>query len=591
MPGRIPKQFIDDLLQRIDIVDLIDARVPLKKAGKDHKACCPFHDEKTASFTVSSSKQFYHCFGCGAHGTAIGFLMEYERMSFPEAVTELAARAGVPVPQDANDAVVKSEGTADLLTMLEDAARFYRTQLREHAHAPQAVAYLKNRGITGEIAAAFGLGFAPDGWDNLVRTLGRTAQEREVLVQAGLAVRKDGGGMYDRFRSRVMFPILDYRGRIVGFGGRVIDQSEPKYLNSPETPLFHKGRELYGLYRAREAIRREGRVLVVEGYMDVVALAQHGIDHAVATLGTATTPDHLNRIFRFARDVVFCFDGDRAGGEAAWKALDVILPLLSDDRQASFLFLPEGDDPDSLVRKEGGEAFAQRMRDSSPVPEFFFKGLAKQVDLSRRDAPPRLAELARPYLSKVPAGVLKETMLDRLNLSPVARQLLSDLARTAAPAHATAEKIGNWHGPKAPPSMVRVAVALLVQHPELARHLPEPRVFAGLDLPGMDLFQELSELLRGKSSNTAAVVEHFRGSTREQHVAKLAIWEHPALAHDVAAEFQGLVQRMMRAAARARTDRLLQKQQLQGSLTAAEKAELAQLLAGRRESQEIPSEH
>lgn len=589
MPGRIPKQFIDDLLMRVDIVDLIDSRVPLKKAGKDHKACCPFHDEKTASFTVSPTKQFYHCFGCGAHGTAISFLMEYERMSFPEAVTELAARAGVAVPQEAGDYSSNNESTASLLTLLTEAARFYRTQLREHA---QAVAYLKNRGITGEIAATFGIGFAPDGWDNLVRLLGHTPQARDVLVQAGLAIRKDGGGVYDRFRGRVMFPIHDYRGRIVGFGGRVIDQGEPKYLNSPETALFHKGQELYGLYRARESIRREGRVLVVEGYMDVVALAQHGVDNAIATLGTATTADHLNRIFRFAHDVIFCFDGDRAGREAAWKALDVILPLLSHDRQAGFLFLPDGEDPDTLVRKEGGDAFGRRILTSVPVPEFFFQGLAKQVDLNRRDARARLAELAKPYLSKVPAGVLKETMLDRLNLSPVARQLLSDLARTAEPSAAIAEKAGNWGGPKAPPSMVRIAIALLVQHPELVRDLPDQRSLEGLELPGMDLFHELSGLLQTPHSwNTAAVVEHFRGSTHEQHIAKLAVWEHPALAHDVGAEFQGLMQRMAQAARRAGAERLLRKQQLQGSLTATEKAELAQLLADRLESEEIPSEH
>ena len=322
MAGRIPKQFIDELLTRSDIVDVIDARVPLRKAGKDYKACCPFHEEKTPSFTVSADKQFYHCFGCGAHGSAIGFLMDYDHMSFVEAVEELAARAGLTVPKEAGAAFEKEKDTgADLIELMREAVRFYRQQLRDHPQAPRVVNYLKGRGITGEIANEFNLGFAPEGWDNLLKALGKDDDSREALVRAGLAVKKDRGGYYDRFRERVMFPIEDHRGRVVAFGGRIIDKGEPKYLNSPETPLFHKGRELYGLFHAREAIKRENRVMVVEGYMDVVALAQFGIDFAVATLGTATTRDHLERLFRHAPEVIFCFDGDRAGREAAWRAL------------------------------------------------------------------------------------------------------------------------------------------------------------------------------------------------------------------------------------------------------------------------------
>lgn len=596
MPGRIPKQFVDDLLLRVDIVELIDSRVPLKKAGKDYKACCPFHDEKTPSFTVSAAKQFYHCFGCGAHGTAIGFLMEHEHMSFPEAVAELAGRAGVPVPQEAGDYGAKNEATANLLTLLAEAARYYRAQLREHAHAEQAAAYLKNRGITGEVAAAFGLGFAPDGWDNLVRLLGRTAPERDALVQAGLAVRKDAGGAYDRFRSRIMFPIHDYRGRIVGFGGRVLDQGEPKYLNSPETPLFHKGRELYGLFRAREAIRRDARVLVVEGYMDVVALAQYGIDNAIATLGTATTRDHLERIFRFAPAVIFCFDGDRAGREAAWRALETALPLVHEGRQVSFLFLPDGEDPDTLVRKEGGEAFTKRLAHAKPLSDFLFDSLAEQVDVYRRDGRARLVELAKPLLSNVPAGAFRELMVDRLAEishlhSAQIAQLLGGRNTEAPSMPARPAAPGFTGGLTRPPSIMRRACALLIQHPELGRYIPELSAFAALDEPGAELFSALVRVVKSRPDlNTAALLEHFRETEHEHHVMKLAIWQHSTMEQNVEAEFRGAVGSLLQAAAKAKTDRLVQKDRLQG-LTSGEKAELARLLAEKRESHEIPSEH
>ena len=580
MPGRIPKAFIDDLLLRIDIVEVIDARVPLKKAGKDYKACCPFHDEKTPSFTVSASKQFYHCFGCGAHGTAIGFLMEHERMSFPEAVSELAAQAGLKVPEEAIAGAPKAETSAQLLTALNEAARFYRNQLREH---PAAIDYLKRRGLTGEIAADFGLGFAPDGWDHLVRALGGTAAQQEVLVQAGLAARRDGGGVYDRFRGRVMFPIHDYRGRIVGFGGRIIDKGEPKYLNSPETPLFQKGRELYGLYRARDAIRREELVLIVEGYMDVVALAQSGVDYAVATLGTATTRDHLERIFRFAPHVVFCFDGDRAGREAARRAMDTALAVLHEGRQASFLFLPDGEDPDTLVRKEGGEAFRARLKQATPLPDFFYQSLAAEVDLGRLDGRARLVELAKPLLSKMPAGVFRQLMWERLAaMSGVA---VKDPGASASERPASAGVRLGTQGPHRPPSMVRIAIGLLVQHPELVRHVPDRDVFQPLEQPGAELFYALVELLRASPHlNTAAVVEHFRSTPDEQAIAKLAAWDHAAVQGDAEAQFLGVISQMRRAAAAAGAERLLRKPEL----SPAEKAELARLLAEKSRTGVMP---
>lgn len=498
-------------------------------------------------------------------------------MSFPEAVAELATQAGLTVPEEALAAAPKTETHAQLLSVLADAARYYRSQLREH---PAAIGYLKRRGLTGEIAAAFGLGFAPDGWDHLVRALGTTAPQQELLVQAGLAARRDGGGVYDRFRGRVIFPIHDYRGRIVGFGGRIIDKGEPKYLNSPETPLFQKGRELYGLYRARDAIRREGLVVIVEGYMDVVALAQSGVDYAVATLGTATTRDHLERIFRFAPHVVFCFDGDRAGREAARRVLDTALSVLHEGRQASFLFLPEGEDPDTLVRKEGGDGFRARLKQAVPLPDFFYQTLAAEVDLGRLDGRARLVELAKPLLSKLPAGVFRQLMWDRL--AAISGVSIKDGEHPEAP-RAAANAVR--HGPHRPPSTMRVALGLLVQHPELVRHVPEREVFQSLEQPGMELLYGVVELLKANPHlNTAAVVEHFRDTPDEQAIAKLAAWDHAVVQGDAEAQFLGVLGQMHRAAAAASAERLLRKPEL----SAAEKAELARLLAEKSRTGVMP---
>ncbi|MBI3545987.1 MAG: DNA primase [Gammaproteobacteria bacterium] len=581
MAGRIPKQFIDELLARTDIVDVIDARVPLKKAGKDYKACCPFHEEKTPSFTVSADKQFFHCFGCGVHGSAIGFLMDYEHMGFVEAVEELATRAGLALPQEVQTTTESSADTgADLFEVMRDAARFYRQQLREHPQSARAVDYLKKRGITGEIAHEFGLGFAPDGWDNLLRVLGKEDTQRAVLARAGLAVKKDTAGYYDRFRDRVMFPIEDYRGRIVAFGGRIIDKGEPKYLNSPETPLFHKGRELYGLYHAREAIKRENRVLVVEGYMDVVALAQFGVDFAVATLGTATTRDHLDRLFRHAPEVIFCFDGDRAGRDAAWRAMENALTILREGRQASFLFLPEGEDPDTLIRQEGREAFLARLQSASPLPDYLFSTLVQQVDLGRLDGRARLVELARPLLSKMPGGVLRQMMLDRLaELSRVDVDKLGTFTGVQEPSLSSKSGPRPFGNPREPPSVVRLAIAMLLQRPELVTKVKDEHELAKLDLPGMPLFLELQRLLQTSPGlkSAAAIIENFRDSEHHPHLAKLAFWQHPALEQDVEAEFNGVIDRLSETSAKQRTARLLQKQDAVG-LDQTEKDELARLL-------------
>jgi DNA primase len=584
VPGRIPQTFIDELLVRADIVDVIDARVPLTKAGKDYKARCPFHDEKTPSFTVSADKQFYHCFGCGAHGSAIGFLMAHDHLNFREAVEELAGRAGLPLPEAALETEAPREASDELLEVLSQADRFYRRQLRAHAQAERAVAYLKGRGVSGEIARRFGLGFAPEGWDHLLSALGHDESSRKVLLRAGLVVKKANGGYYDRFRNRVMFPISDGRGRIVGFGGRVLDDSEPKYLNSPETPLFHKGREMYGLHLARDAIRREKRVLVVEGYMDVVALVQFGIEFAVATLGTATTRDHLHALFRLTPDVTFCFDGDRAGRSAAWRALENALPVMQDGRQLSFLFLPEAEDPDTLVRKEGRDGLLARLADARPLPEFFFDTLQKEVDINRLDGRARLAELARPLLSKMPQGVLRQMMLDRLG----------EISRMSA------DKLSAWMGgtstvraPKAlasgpapmhkPPSLVRTAIALLLHHPTLAQGDADTRELAALDLPGVALLSALLDLLRKQPGlTTGAIIERFRDSEYGPVLEKLAVWTYPAVWQhmDVNAEWTGVLEQLRRALHTQRTEELLHKERVQG-LAPSEKAELTRLLAER----------
>ena len=582
--ARIPEKFIDELLTRVDIVELIDQRVPLKKAGKDYKACCPFHEEKTPSFTVSADKQFYHCFGCGEHGSAIGFLMRYERMTFLEAVEDLARQVGLEVPVGAQTDK-PADNLAPLAEILQQTDHYYRRQLREHPQAQAAADYLKGRGLSGEIANDFGLGYAPDGWDNVLRALGKDSAAQEALFQAGLLIKKDSGGYYDRFRSRVMFPIHDYRGRIIGFGGRVLGSGEPKYLNSPETPLFHKGRELYGLYRARDAIRRENRVLVVEGYMDVVALAQFGIDYAVATLGTATTRDHLERLFRFAPEAVFCFDGDRAGREAAWRALENALPTLSEGRQVSFLFLPEGEDPDTLVRKEGKDAFSARLRQALSLPEYLFQTLSAQVDTGRLDGRARLAELARPLLSKLPQGVLRQLIFDRL--AEITRLDAKNLA-TLLPGVAAPQRVraGLRPPPQPLPSLVRLAIALLLHHPGLAREMVEPEQLRVLERPGIGLLVELLLLLKERElANAGAIIEHFRDSEHQPHLAKLLAWQHPVLEQSTtqcAAEFSDLVQRLRRDAIHQQIERLNSKQRLTGS-NGDEKAELLRLFAQLRE--------
>jgi DNA primase len=400
----IPKSFVQELLGRADIVDVIESYFPLKRAGTNLVACCPFHSEKTPSFTVSRTKQFYHCFGCGAHGSAIGFLMEYGGMGFVEAVKDLAARIGMKVPEVTLNPqeAAKHVQSEELTELLQRAAQFYKSELKR---SDKAIAYLKGRGLTGEIAARFQVGFAPSGWQNLAAAFSN--YQAKALVDAGLVIQGDEDKRYDRFRDRIMFPIVSPRGQVIGFGGRVLDNSEPKYLNSPETSLFEKGRELYGLFQARQAIRDAGRVVVVEGYMDVVALAQYGIGYAVATLGTATTPSHLQKLLRQTDEVVFCFDGDAAGRRAAWRALENSLSQLQDGKQVRFLLLPERDDPDSFVRREGNEAFERLLADAAlPLSTFALKELTERADMGSAEGRAKFLQEAKPLVKQISAPIL-----------------------------------------------------------------------------------------------------------------------------------------------------------------------------------------
>ncbi|MBR9866527.1 MAG: DNA primase [Oceanospirillales bacterium] len=417
MAGRIPQSFIDDLLARVNVLDIVEARVKLKRTGKNYSGLCPFHKEKSPSFTVNNEKQFYYCFGCGAGGNSLGFLMEHDRLSFPEAVEELAKLAGVEMPKTEGPVDHQREQRIkDIYSLLEEASEYYQQQLRKHPSKDIAVNYLKNRGLSGQFAARFGIGYAPPGWDNLLKKLARDEATKLRLEQAGMLINKeDSDRYYDRFRERIMFPIRDMRGRVIAFGGRVLGDEKPKYLNSPETDTFHKSRELYGLYEARKYNQNLERLIIVEGYMDVVGLAQYGIGYAVATLGTATTAQHLERLLKMVPEVIFCFDGDEAGRKAAKRALDTTMPVITDGKQARFLFLPEGEDPDSLVRQEGCEAFEQRLNESLPLSDFFFKTLEEGADMSSLDGRARFSNQALPLIDQMQPGILKQMMQEKIS--------------------------------------------------------------------------------------------------------------------------------------------------------------------------------
>jgi DNA primase len=422
MAGNIPRAFIDDLIERVDIVEVVDHRVKLKKSGKNYSACCPFHDEKSPSFTVSPDKQFYYCFGCGATGNALGFLMEYERLAFPDAVENLAKLAGLTVPREENTdpkqrerQQAQEQARNTLYTLMEASSAFYQLQLRESNTRNIAVSYLKNRGLSGQIAKDFGIGYAPPGWDNLSSTIGSSNEKQDRLLEAGMLIHnEEKGRLYDRFRDRIMFPIRDTRGRVIGFGGRVLGDDKPKYLNSPETPVFSKGKELYGLYEARQAHKQLPRLLVVEGYMDVVALAQYDIRYGVATLGTACGPDHLARAFRFTNEIVFCFDGDAAGRKAARRALENSLVAMEDGRKVKFLYLPEGEDPDTLIRQIGTDKFTKLIEGATPLESFLFDEMGRNIDTQTMEGRAHLCKITAPMLDELPRGIYRELMFQQL---------------------------------------------------------------------------------------------------------------------------------------------------------------------------------
>ena len=560
----IPNDFIQTLLARVDIVDIIDRYVPLKKAGANYSACCPFHSEKSPSFTVSPTKQFYHCFGCGAHGTAIGFLMEYGGKPFPDAVDELARDAGLEVPRiERPGESERREQAGDLTALTLAAAKFYRAQLKD---APHAIDYLKERGLTGEIAAKFGIGYAPDAWQPLAGAVER--YDDPALEVAGLVITGEGGKRYDRFRDRIMFPIHDSRGQVIGFGGRVLGEGEPKYLNSPETPLFSKGRELYGLFLARNAIREVGAVVVVEGYMDVVALAQHGVDYAVATLGTATTPVHVQKLFRQSDRVVFCFDGDHAGRKAAWRALENALPVLADGKNAAFLFLPDGEDPDDFVRKRGKAAFEAMIGRAMPASEFLLSELSAQHPPTAAEGRAALVTAARPYLAQMAAPVLKALLRRRLaELTGLPEPELQELMRSTAPAEGNRSPAPVGARDRAAPRGTRIAAASQRRAPSLVRELiqalllqPELARSGGLPRPadGTPEGRALAALVAycedcEHSLTTAGVMQHFAQTDHDPVLtaALAAAEDHGITAEHAALHLKAGVARYWQQAQRA----------------------------------------
>ncbi|MBB3230342.1 DNA primase [Halomonas stenophila] len=591
MAGQIPQRFIDDLLARVDVVEVVGERVKLKKAGRNHSGLCPFHQEKSPSFTVSADKQFYHCFGCGAHGNALRFLMEYDKLRFPEAVEQLAARLGLEVPREGADDPrhqARERKRKEGVNLLELSASFFRERLKM-PEGQGARDYLARRGLSPEVQQAFGIGYAPDDWETLKRHLGERGITEAVQVEYGLLVhREDSGRTYDRFRDRVMFPIRDIRGRTIAFGGRVLGDAKPKYLNSPETPVFHKGRELYGLYEARQAEARLERLVIVEGYMDVVALAQFGIRNAVATLGTSTSEEHLSRLFRLVGEVVFCFDGDRAGRQAATRALQTVLPQMIDGRQARFLFLPEGEDPDTLVRREGAEAFQDRITCASPLSEFLFEQAAEGRDLERIEERERYASQVLAAIGRLPEGVLKSLLLTELSrrtgVDPSSFEALmakedaavpaSSAGPTAPPEATVAPPPGRPSGGGAALGLMARALQLLVHDPGLVERLPESDDWCDQDDPDAGLCREVVRLLKaGRYRSAQVLLAHFHGTPEGERLATLA-------------RRQPLVPRGLRGAELDNWVAYFQRHRRQRSPQEEYGALLARMQAGERLSQE-----
>ncbi|MCG7513287.1 DNA primase [Vibrio sp. MMH1-50] len=531
MAGHIPRSFIDDLLARLDIVDIIDARVKLKKKGKNYGACCPFHNEKTPSFSVSQEKQFYHCFGCGVHGNAIDFIMEFERLDFVEAIEELASYLGLDVPREQRSGgggqfnsgpQASSSEKRSLYDIMGSIAQFYRNQLKQPT-SKVAIEYLKDRGLSGEIVQKFGIGYVADEWDLVRKNFGQNKDNQDMLVTGGMLIENDKGNRYDRFRGRIMFPIRDRRGRVIGFGGRVLGDGTPKYLNSPETPIFHKGKELYGLYEVLQAYREPPRILVVEGYMDVVALAQYGVDYSVASLGTSTTGDHIQMLFRQTNTVVCCYDGDRAGKEAAWRALENALQYLKTGNTLKFLFLPDGEDPDSYVRKYGKQAFEQQIEQATPLSSYLFDNLIElhQINLGNNEGKSALRAYASALIDKIPDPYFQELL----------EKLLDERTgfdnRLRQPRKKTGESRPQPHK-EIKRTPMREVIALLIQNPSYAQMVPDLSSVRDLSIPGLSLFADVLDKCQAHPHiNTGQLLEHWRNSQNETLLSRLASWDIP----------------------------------------------------------------
>lgn len=578
----IPRQFIDDLLSRTDIVEVIDSRVPLKKAGKNYQACCPFHTEKSPSFTVSRDKQFYHCFGCGAHGNAISFIMEYERLEFVDCIEELASNLSMEVPKEDDNqtpAQLKQQQQAnaqrkDDYELMGQISRFYQQQLKVATDKDVAISYLKNRGLTGEIAKRFGIGYISDSWDGMMNQFATSQQINQQLIDLGMAIQGDKKRPYDRFRGRIMFPISDKRGKVIGFGGRVIENGTPKYLNSPETRIYSKGQELYGLYEAKQACKNLTRLVVVEGYMDVVALAQHGVDYAVASLGTATTSEQLQTLFRTVKEVICCYDGDRAGRDAAWRAMDNALPLINDGYSLKFVFVPDGEDPDSLIRQKGQAAFEAVLDSAMPLSKFLFEHLMSQVDMNSLEGRSSLIEMFQPYLAKLPDSVLKDSIINELanNFGTGTEQQLAKLTNKQAKKTKAVKKIDNKVTP------VRLAIALLLEHPHIVNALADISVLQHLNVPGVALLNQLMALCKGSPEiKSAQILEYYRGTEEGKQLSKVMCWQHNVEAEAAEAVFEDSIEKLFSRFLELRTEELLQKARM-NQISVAEKQELQILL-------------
>lgn len=578
--GRIPRSFIDDLLARADIVEVIDAYVPLKKAGKNYQACCPFHNEKSPSFTVAQDKQFYHCFGCGMHGNAISFMMEYESLEFPDAVEELARFYHLEVPREQGNfpqpTAQNKQQQQDDYQLMEQVAKFYAHQFKHHQQGATAIDYLKGRGLSGEVVKEFGIGYAPPEWDAVLSHFGKTSDVKKQLKALKLVNQNEKGREYDFFRDRIMFPIRDKRGRVVGFGGRILEGDGPKYLNSPETRIFHKGYELYGLYQAKQKHRKLRRVVIVEGYMDVVALAQYGIDYAVAALGTATTGEHIQMLFRNTQEILCCYDGDRAGRDAAWRALENALPHLKDGKQMKFLFLPDGEDPDTQVRKIGKEAFEQQFDDALPLSKFLFEHLLDEHDTRSLEGKAALKSTALPMLEQIPGEHQKQMLMD------VLAGLTGDRSKAGASTllqgNSATEKTQkqDYRVPaKSGDTPIRRIIQLLLHEPSIAADFPQisPQLLATLKVQGIEMLQQLHQIcIESPSISSVQLLERFR---EHPHLSALQMLLAKELPKDknLKKEYSGNIARLVELSLSARLEELTTKSQIH-ALTAEEKQEL-----------------